>query len=111
MSDLLVVLCTAPDATVAERLATGLVEAGLAACVNVIPGIRSFYTWKGALERDDELQLIIKTRADRFAEVSAWIAAKHPYDVPEVLALTVADASRAYGDWVAAQANAPGDPG
>lgn len=107
MRDLLVVLCTAPDEAVAERLASGLVEARLAACVNVVPRVRSYYRWKGALERDEELQLIIKTRADRFAAVAQWIAQEHPYDLPEVLALTVAEASQAYGDWVAEQARDP----
>ncbi|MEM9731590.1 MAG: divalent-cation tolerance protein CutA [Myxococcota bacterium] len=100
---LVVVLCTAPDEVAAERLAAGLVEARLAACVNVVPGLRSFYRWEGKLEHDDELQLIIKTRSARFDEVAAWLAEHHPYDVPEVVALSVMQASQAYGAWVKGQ--------
>ena len=101
---LVVVLCTVPNESVAEELATGLVEANLAACVNVLPGVRSFYRWQGRLERDEELQLIIKTRADRFDDVATWIGDHHPYDVPEIIQLSVSDASKAYGAWVAGRA-------
>ena len=102
MSDdaLVVVLCTVPDEAVAERLATGLVEGHIAACVNVVPGVRSFYRWNDELERDDELQLVIKTRAARFDDVAAWLKTHHPYDVPEVIAIPVAQASRQYSAWV-----------
>ena len=101
--DILVVFCTAPDEAVAERLATGLVETGLVACVNVIPGVRSFYEWKGSLEKSDELQLIIKTRQRRFGELQTWIKSNHPYDVPELVALRAAEVNRPYAEWVLEQ--------
>ena len=84
--DLLVVLCTAPDEATAEKLAKGMVEARLAACVNAIPGLKSFYRWQGKLESDREIQLLIKTRRARFDELAAWIEANHPYEVPEIVA-------------------------
>ncbi|MCA9616798.1 MAG: divalent-cation tolerance protein CutA [Sandaracinus sp.] len=100
MSDALVVLCTAPDDATAERLARGAVEAGLAACVNVLGEVRSFYRWKGALQDDRERQLILKTRRDRFDALRTWLMREHPYDVPEILALPVADGSPAYLAWL-----------
>ncbi|MBX3271555.1 MAG: divalent-cation tolerance protein CutA [Sandaracinaceae bacterium] len=99
----LVVLCTAPDGEVAARLARGLVEARLAACVNVIGGLRSFYSWKGELHDEPEVQLLVKTRRARFDEVVAWLGAHHPYEVPEILALEVAAGGARYLDWIRAQ--------
>jgi periplasmic divalent cation tolerance protein len=96
----MVVLCTAPDANVAARLARGLVEAKLAACVNVISGLKSFYVWKGELQEDAEVQLVIKSRREHLAALEAWIAEHHPYDVPEVLCLAVDGGSKAYLDWL-----------
>ena len=77
--DLRVVLVTAPDVEVAERLARGLVEERLAACVNLIPGIRSFYRWKGAVQDDVEVLLLVKTRAARRAALASWVQALHPF--------------------------------
>ena len=94
--DALLVLCTAPDEEVAARLARGLVDARLAACVNVIPGLRSFYRWKGAVAEDAELQLLIKTRRARLPALREWIAAHHPYEVPELLALAIEGGGAAY---------------
>lgn len=101
----LVVLCTAPDAEVGARLARGLVEARLAACVNVIPGLRSFYSWQGRVQDDTEVQLFIKTRRGRVEDVERWIGEHHPYDVPEVLVLSVAGGSKPYLDWLRAETN------
>jgi periplasmic divalent cation tolerance protein len=98
--ELRVVLCTAPDAETAETLARTLVEERLAACVNVLPGVRSFYRWQGKLEDAAELLLVVKTRADRCAALAARIQALHPYDLPEVLELAVGGGSAAYLDWV-----------
>ena len=98
-----VVLCTAPDAEVAAKLARGMVESKLAACVNVIPGLRSFYVWKGELCDDAEVQLVIKTRQERLDALSEWIQLNHPYDEPEILHLPVAGGSPSYLDWLEAQ--------
>jgi periplasmic divalent cation tolerance protein len=98
-----VVLVTAPDAEAGGRIARALVEERLAACVNALPGVRSTYRWKGALHEDDEVLLVIKTRADRLAALAERVRALHPYELPEVLALPAAGGSAAYLAWVAAE--------
>lgn len=98
MSDLRVVLVTAPPAD-AERIARGLVEANLAACVGRIDGLRSVYRWQGAIESADEVQLIIKTAAP-FEAVRAWVRANHPYQVPEIIGLVVSEADADYAAWL-----------
>lgn len=98
-----VILCTAPNADVAATLAKGLVHSNLAACVNVIDGLRSFYVWKGAMQDDREVQLVIKTRRDRVEDVERWLSQNHPYEVPEVLAIDVVAASKSYLEWLFAQ--------
>jgi len=102
MTDLVVVLTTL-DATViedAERLARQLVEERLAACVNVLPPMVSFYRWQGSITRDSERQLVIKTTRDRLAALENRIGALHPYELPEFLVLPVVEASAAYAAWV-----------
>ena len=95
-----VVLVTAPDAEVGERLARALVEERLAACVNLVPGVQSIYRWEGSVRSDSEVLLVVKTTADRTAALAARVEALHPYDVPEVLELPIAGGSPAYLDWV-----------
>ena len=104
-NELIVVLCTVPDDATAEKLANGLVEEQLAACVNAIPGVKSFYRWQGKLEADTEIQLVIKTRSARFDELAAWIKANHPYDVPEIVAIPAAHASDEYLAWAIEQSS------
>lgn len=96
----LIVLTTCPDEETAGTLARGLVEGGLCACVSVLPGVRSYYRWRGAFESANELQLLIKTRADRYAELEAAIHARHPYEVPEVLAVPVHAGLAPYLAWI-----------
>ena len=95
-----VVLCTAPDEQTAARLARGLVEARLAACVNVITGVRSFYRWQGKVEDDAEVQMLIKSRRGRAAELEAFLSREHPHDVPEILFLPIDDGSAPYLEWL-----------
>ena len=95
-SDVRVVLLTAPDAATAETLARTLVEERLAACVNVVPGVRSVYRWQGRVEEAVELLLVAKTRADRGAALAARVRELHPYALPEVLELPVLGGSEAY---------------
>lgn len=104
-SELIVVLCTVPDGPTAEKLAKGLVDERLAACVNAIPGVKSFYRWQGKLETDEEIQLLIKTRKGRFDELAAWIKAHHPYDVPEIVALPAERVSDDYLTWAIEQSS------
>jgi periplasmic divalent cation tolerance protein len=99
-ADALVVLTTCPDPHSAQRLATELVETRLAACVNVIGGVQSTYRWQGKVERDDEVLLLIKTRAGAAAGVARVIQARSSYELPEVLAVPVEDGSRPYLDWL-----------
>ncbi len=96
----ILVLCTAPDAEVAARLARGLVDAKLAACVNLVPGLRSFYVWQGEVHDEPEVQLLVKTRRDRFEALSAWILEHHPYEVPEIIALPIEAGSERYLGWL-----------
>ena len=99
----LVCFCTCPDRPVADRLAEALVTEGLAACVNVVPGLHSVYRWQGAIERSDETLLLIKTTRTGLPALSARIVELHPYELPEVVAVEVAGGLSAYLDWVAEQ--------
>ena len=98
-----IVFCTVPNEVVAERLARGLVEQRLAACVNVIPGVKSFYRWEGEIQADDELLLKIKTTAAKREALFAWIAENHPYEVPEALSVRVEAGLPAYLRFVEAE--------
>lgn len=95
-----VVLVTAPNAETGEFLARELVEERLAACANVIPGLVSVYWWDDDVERDDEVLVIFKTAGHRVPALTERVRALHPYEVPEVLALSVADGLEAYARWV-----------
>ncbi len=103
MTDCRLVYCTCPDIECAHSLANGMVEAGLAACVNVLPQIRSIYRWQGKVQNDAEVLLLIKTTSGVLGRLTDWIQQHHPYDVPEVIAVPVTEGSRAYLDWVAAE--------
>ena len=95
-----VVLSTVPNEQVGEQIAHALLKEQLAACVNIVPGLRSLYRWQGAVQDDRELLLIIKTRSEHYEALEQRIKALHPYEVCEVLAFDVAAGSRAYLDWV-----------
>jgi periplasmic divalent cation tolerance protein len=97
----IVVLCTCPTSEAATRIADALVEERLAACVNVMPGLRSTYRWEGEVHRDDEMLLVIKTVRARFEEVRARILSLHPYELPEVIAVEVTAGHAPYLDWIA----------
>ena len=84
-----------------STIAMRLVEERLAACVNVLPEMESFFRWHGAVERDRERQLIIKTRASRVSELERRLHDMHPYDLPEFLVLPVSQGSEAYLRWIA----------
>ena len=103
MEEALVILCTCPDMQVAENLAGGLVENGLAACVNIFPQIRSIYRWQDELHNDPETLMIVKTSKAGYSPLEEWLLANHPYDVPEVLALRVEAGSREYLAWIGIQ--------
>lgn len=87
----------------AEQLASALVERRLAACVNIVGPIRSIYRWKDAIEREQEYLLLIKTTAERAADLAAAFAELHPYELPEQVELAIDGGSDAYLEWVSAQ--------
>ncbi len=93
-------LCTVPDAATGESLARALVEARLVACVNIIPGLISIYRWQEAIQQDNELLLIAKTRHDRFTALSTLLSGLHPYELPEIIAVPLIDGLPAYLSWI-----------
>ena len=103
MSEALIVFCTCGSKEEAERVARMLVEERLAACVNVLPGIRSVYRWQGAVESGDEILLLMKTTADKFSALRDRIQEIHSYDVPEIVALPVVAGSERYLAWLEEQ--------
>jgi len=104
--DFLAVTTTCPDQACADQIARALVEQQLAACIQQIPGVRSFYRWKGNIEVDSEVLLIAKVRANRFDDVAASISALHPYELPEIIALPLQAGSPPYLQWLATSTSA-----
>ena len=96
-----VILVTCPDADMAAGLARTLVEEGLAACGNVIPGVRSIYRWEGNICDETEVLLLLKSRLQVYDRLEARIRALHPYATPEILALTPDQGSAPYLAWIA----------
>lgn len=97
----LLCLSTCPDAETAATIARRLVEERLAACVNHLPGVVSTYRWQGKIHEDAEVLLVIKTTRERFDALRDRLVGLHPYEVPELIALEVADGLPAYLEWVA----------
>lgn len=95
--------CTCPDAGSAQRIAEALVVEGLAACVNRLPGICSTYRWQETVHTDSEELLLIKTTAAGLAALERRLLELHPYEVPELIAVPVAQGHAAYLDWVRRQ--------
>jgi periplasmic divalent cation tolerance protein len=85
----------------ADRIAQALVGERLAACVNVVPGVLSTYRWQGAVQREEELLLVIKTRAEKVDDLRARVVALHSYELPEVVVVAISDGHRPYLDWIA----------
>ncbi len=100
-SSVWVVLCNCPDEASADRLAQGVIEARLAACVNRLAPVQSVYRWNERIEIATEVPLLIKTTASRYEAVQAWLQVEHPYDIPEIIALPLAAGLPAYLAWIA----------
>jgi periplasmic divalent cation tolerance protein len=96
----LFVFTTCPDTTTAQTLARALVDEGLAACVNILPGVQSVYRWKGETESADEILLLIKTPGERYGEVERRIVALHPYELPEVVGVPIVNGLAPYLAWL-----------
>lgn len=99
-ADILLVLTTVPDPETGRRIAAHLVEYRLAACVNLVPGIESVYRWNDAIQRDSESLLIIKTDVGMYPALQEAIVRLHPYELPEVVAISPSDGLPAYLNWV-----------
>jgi len=104
----LIVLVNCPDPETAARLRRGLVEAGLAACVNQLPAVTSTYRWQGAVEEAVEIPLLIKTTRTCYPDLEAEVRRLHPYTVPEIVAVAVECGLAAYLDWVVAGSDGMG---
>lgn len=107
MTGPVVVLSAIGSAPDAERIARALVEERLAACVNVVPGVVSVYRWKGVVERENELLLVIKTMAAQLDALKARLVELHPYELPEVVVIPIGGGHGAYLAWLADQVRSP----
>jgi periplasmic divalent cation tolerance protein len=104
----IIVFITAGDKDEAARLAEALVEARLAACVQILPGVQSTYRWQGQLERQEEVLLIAKTLRSKFGELEREVRARHSYETPEIVAAPLTLASGPYLEWLIAGVTAEG---
>lgn len=102
-NDAVLVYSTCPDEATAREIGGALVGERMAACVNVIPGMRSIYRWEGEIAEDAEVVMIAKTRAALADDVTKAIIARHPYDTPAVIVLAAAGGSAEFLDWIAAE--------
>ena len=96
---MIVVLCTVPEEK-AHELAKKIVEEKVAACVNVIPNLMSYYWWNGEIQKDAEILLMIKTLDDAFEKLKEVIINNHPYEVPEIVALPINKGNESYLSWI-----------
>ena len=103
MTDALLVFTTLPNADKAFEVAKVLVEEKLAACANILPAVRSIYRWQDKLQDENEVLVLLKTRAENVERLKARILELHPYELPEVLAVPVESGYAAYLDWLNAQ--------
>ncbi len=103
----LVIFCTCPDRKSAEGIATALVDEGLTACVNLLPGLTSIYRWQDSVRREPECLLLIKSTAACFEALRSRLRALHPYDVPEIIALPVSHGDPAYLRWLTENTQLP----
>lgn len=100
MTDKIVVLITAASRRECKKIAKHLVEARLAACVNITQGIESVYRWEGKVTTDKEFLMLIKTTRDLFDEIKHGVAKIHSYHTPEIICMPIIDGSRNYLQWV-----------
>ncbi len=96
----IVVFCTLPDTDSAGRIAGILVEERLAACVNVVPGLISVYRWDGAVQRDEEVLLLIKTTQAVYGQLEQRMRVLHPYELPEIIAVPIQTGQADYIQWI-----------
>ncbi len=100
MSNHLLIYCTCPDADCAQSIANHLVDKGLAACVNILPGVQSVYRWQGKRESAQEHLLAIKARHDAYGRLEQAIVDLHPYELPEIIAVPITHGLAGYLAWI-----------
>ncbi len=110
MSEILVYM-TAPDADAAERIGRVLVEKRFAACVNILPAVRSLYWWDGEVQSGTETAFLAKTSAGMFDDLQACVLGMHPYEVPCIVALNLDRGHEPFLRWIDAQTGVPGESG
>jgi periplasmic divalent cation tolerance protein len=98
--DFIIVLVTVPNDAIADRIAHTLVTEKLAACVNVVPGVRSVYAWEGEICNETELQCVLKTRRALYPAVRERVLDLHPYQIPEIVALPLVEGNGDYLAWL-----------
>jgi periplasmic divalent cation tolerance protein len=98
--EIVIAFSTAPDAATAERIARALVDEGLIACANLVPGLTSVYRWEGQVHADPEVLLLIKTRRENVPRLKERLPELHPYQVPELVVAPVEDGLAPYCKWV-----------
>ena len=99
-TNLQIILCNCPDESTAEQIARQLLNAQQAACINILPGVRSIYRWQGQLETAVEVTMLIKAPVALFDAISQTICRLHPYTVPEIIAVPVSQGFLSYLHWV-----------
>ncbi len=109
MSDFVLALSTLPGDFDATELAQDLVGSGLAACITILPGIKSVYIWKGVPQTDQEQQLVIKTTSEQVDALWDMLRDRHPYEVPEFVVIPVVDGSEEYLKWVERSVGPPSE--
>ena len=100
MNNFIVIFVTAKDKKEAEKITQALLDERLIACGNIVNPVTSFFHWVGKIEKAEECLIVMKSRADLFLQVAELVKGLHSYEVPEVLALPIVDASKAYLDWM-----------
>ena len=104
----LVVLCTCPDTDTARRLAEAAVRGRHAACANIVPGVTSVYEWDGAVQADSEVLMVLKTSATAYAGLEEAVRRLHPYELPEIIAVSVDRGLEGYLQWVTTECRRAG---
>ena len=103
--DYIIVFITSGSAEEAEKIADMLVNKRLAACVSIIPEVKSVFSWKGKVENEKEVLLVVKSKRAVFNELVKQVKAAHKYEVPEIIALPIVEGSREYLDWMDSEVN------
>ena len=94
------VFITVPKKNQARRIARAIIRNKLAACVNIVLRIESFFWWQGKIDKADEVLLIVKTQKSKFPKLAKFVASMHSYEIPEIIALEISAGNRAYLKWI-----------